>query len=320
MISERDPKILFANIPNHRNTNQFIEFVDMCIDWKQCESGDPIITEEKSTNYIVKILHGRVREIYEQSQREFGSGSFLGEQGIFSEYYKEQEFDNLKSSKLVTVRQSEIATFPVKLIEGLIILNAQVATSVLPKLLARQRNSQEEPKRPVDPIKTICILPIGIDRNKSSKIEIGLNVQRNGQVRMAEEVSEGLQRALKRHRTNFTVIDGVRATELMGRQLFTTLGTLKMNEFLSSQEDVSKIIIYVADGIFSNWTRQCISQADLVLLVADLDDEVIEFGDLERQMLQLNPLINAELCLISCRPNRSRADSRKWLKHRPWIK
>lgn len=56
----------------------------------------------------------------------------------------------------------------------------------------------------------------------------------------------------------------------------------------------------------------------MVLLIADLDDEVVEFGDLEKQMLQMNPLINIEICLISSKNNR--IDSRKWIKHRPWLK
>lgn len=55
-----------------------------------------------------------------------------------------------------------------------------------------------------------------------------------------------------------------------------------------------------------------------MLLVASLDEEIVEFGDLEKQMLQMNPLINVEMCLMSSQ--RTRHDSRKWLKHRPWIK
>lgn len=56
-----------------------------------------------------------------------------------------------------------------------------------------------------------------------------------------------------------------------------------------------------------------------MLLVADLEGDLVCFGDLEKQMLQMNPLINAELCLISD-VNKQRLDSRKWLKNRPWIK
>ena len=55
-----------------------------------------------------------------------------------------------------------------------------------------------------------------------------------------------------------------------------------------------------------------------MLLIADLDDEVVEFGDLEKQMLQMNPLISVEICLISSKNNR--INSRKWIKHRPWLK
>jgi hypothetical protein len=265
MISERDPKILFANIPDNRSTSQFIEFVDMSIDWLQCSCGEEIVTESGGgkTRFVVKVLHGRVREIAGDSldsddllskQRELGSGSFLGEQGIFSRSLPSSS-SPVSSIKFLAVRQTEIASFPVDLIEGLVTLNSQVATSLLPKLLSRSDGGNGGS---VDPIRTICLLPIGVDR--SSPASLSASSIRDRQVQLAEEVCDGLQGALRRHNTSFTVIDNVRATELMGRQLFTTLGTLKMNEFLSSQEDVNKIIIYVADGIFSNWTRQCISQ------------------------------------------------------------
>lgn len=55
-------------------------------------------------------------------------------------------------------------------------------------------------------------------------------------------------------------------------------------------------------------------------MIGDLDDEVVECGDLEKQMLQMNPLINVELCLISGKNSWERTDSRKWLMHRPWLK
>lgn len=257
MISERDPKILFANMPDNRNTSQFIEFLDMCIDWQQLSCGDFI----ESCGVIVKILHGRVREFTDRRQRELGSGSFLGESGIFKPA-KDKE-----CPCFFTVRQTEIATFPVNLIEGLITANEHVATSLLPKLLAGN-NKEGSKNGGVDPIKTICLLPVGVDfKNRNGA---GVTIIRDGQTRLTEAVSEGLQRTFKRHDTSFTVIDGSRAAELMGRQLFTTLGTLKMNEFLSEQEDVTKLIIYVADGIFSNWTRQCISQVNKQLTIRNL--------------------------------------------------
>lgn len=266
MISERDPKILFANIPDNRNTSQFIEYLDMCIDWQQLNCGEVIDIDEGETKFIVKVLHGRVREfistgieMMQRHQRELGSGSFLGEFEIFS------QLEITGKPYFYTIRQTEITTFSVELIEGLVTSSSQVATSLLPKLLARQKGgptsstSDEDSCCQVDPIKTICLLPVGVDF-RTPRGAPNITAIRDTQTRLTEGVAEGLERILQRHRTSFTVIDGVRASELMGRQLFTTLGTLKMNEFLSSQEDVTDVIIYVADGIFSNWTGQCISQ------------------------------------------------------------
>lgn len=57
----------------------------------------------------------------------------------------------------------------------------------------------------------------------------------------------------------------------------------------------------------------------MILLVADAEEEVIKLGDLERQMLQLNPLVNVELCLTRFKPTIP-SDTRKWLRCRPWIR
>lgn len=59
MIAERDPKILFANIPDNRNTSIFIEFLDMCIDWRQLSCGSTL--QPMRDGLVMKILHGRVR-------------------------------------------------------------------------------------------------------------------------------------------------------------------------------------------------------------------------------------------------------------------
>lgn len=59
MIAERDPKILFANMPDNRNTSIFIEFLDMCIDWRQMICGAALQPEKEGL--VMKILHGRVR-------------------------------------------------------------------------------------------------------------------------------------------------------------------------------------------------------------------------------------------------------------------
>ena len=50
-----------------------------------------------------------------------------------------------------------------------------------------------------------------------------------------------------------------------------------------------------------------------------MEDEIIKLGDLERQMLQLNPLVNVEFCLTRFKPTIP-TQTRKWLRCRPWIR
>lgn len=316
MISERDPRLLFANIPSYSAGDVLIEFVDMCVDWQQRPCGSDV--REGNADRVLKMLHGRVRE--SEKQREFGIGSFIGEDEIFA---KKPE----KQAKYVAVRHSELATIPVALIEALITKNSSIASTFLPRLLARQQAILQEltaAKRKIDPIKTVCLLPVGAAVRVKDSLDLrarslAVNATRNSQMRIVEAVAEQLQTALTRHGVTWASIDSGRAAELMGRQLFTTLGTLKMNEYLAAQEDVCRLLIYVADSVFSTWTRQCIGQADLVLLVADLEDELISLGDLELQLLQLNPLVTVEMCLTRVNPA-TPSQTSKWLSCRPWIR
>lgn len=254
MISERDPKLLFANIPSYSAGEPIVEFLDLCVDWQQrpCEAN----VREGNEDRVIKVLHGRVRESVKQ--REFGIGSFIGEELLFLKPQSEV----VESTSFVAVRQSELATIPIPLIEAMITSKAAVASAFLPRLLARQQSIMQEmtaAKRKIDPIKTICLLPIGIC-SRTGVHSLTINAQRNAQMRLVEAVEEGLEAALTRHNVPWTSIDSGRAAELMGRQLFTTIGTLKMNEFLAAQEDISRILIYVADSVFSSWTKQCIQQ------------------------------------------------------------
>ncbi len=254
MISERDPKLLFANIPSYSAGEPMVEFLDLCVDWQQrpCESN----VREGNEDRVIKVLHGRVRE--SAKQREFGIGSFIGEDMLFR---KDAVVEESKVN-FVAVRESELATIPVSLIEAMITSKAAMASAFLPRLLARQQSIMQEmtaAKRKIDPIKTICLLPVGVNSGAGVH-SLTINAQRNAQMRLVEAVEEGLESALTRHNVLWTSIDSGRAAELMGRQLFTTIGTLKMNEFLAAQEDISRILIYVADSVFSSWTKQCIQQ------------------------------------------------------------
>ncbi len=262
MISERDPRLLFANIPSYSASAPMIEYLDLCVDWQQrpCEANVRDGNEER----VIKVLHGRVRE--SEKQREFGIGSFIGEEMLFRKASSEAE----RSVSFVAVRKSELATIPIPLIEAIVTSKAAVASAFLPRLLARQQAILQEmtaSKRKIDPIKTICVLPIGIRSPATGLHPLAINVQRNSQMRLVEAVEEGLEAALTRHKVPWTCIDSGRAAELMGRQLFTTIGTLKMNEFLAAQEDISRILIYVADSVFSSWTKQCIQQVIIIIII-----------------------------------------------------
>jgi len=314
MMAERDPKLLFVNIPNHRISDPLIEFLDLCVNWQQRPCG----SFGQFDGVIAKLIHGRLREIRDDGSsfikgREFGAGSFIGHESLFQE--------DSNPNKNLAIRQTELATIPKDVIQGLISLNPSVVFNLLPRLLKSQSkfDGPVAQKPRTDPIKTICLLPIGIDvRSQEFNSSISINAARNRQMSLTELFAQQLEIALRRHRVQVTSIDSGRAAEIMGRQLFTTLGTLKMSEYLAALEDTNRILVYVADAVLSSWTRECISQADLVLLIGDVDSGVVQMGDLERHLLYLNCLVSVELCLTSL-TSYQRMETSFWIRHRPWV-
>lgn len=314
MMAERDPKLLFSNIPSHQITDPLIEFLDLCVDWQQRPCG----SFGQFDGVIAKLIHGRLREVDDDGGnlikgREFGAGSFIGQESLFQ--------DDFHVVKNLAVRQTELATISKDVIQSLISLNPAVASSMLPRLLKTQQNpgAASTQKTCTDPIKTICLLPTGIDtRNQGVSSNITVNAARNRQMSLTELFAQQLEASLVRHRVQVTRIDSGRAAEIMGRQLFTTLGTLKMSEYLAALEETNRILVYVADAVLSSWTRECISQADLIMLIGDADSGVVELGDLERHLLHLNCLVSVELCLTSLSAYHG-METGAWIRNRPWV-
>ena len=95
-----------------------------------------------------------------------------------------------------------------------------------------------------------------------------------------------------------TYLDHAKVMGAMGRHAFTRIGKLKLAAWLAEVEQVSRIVLYVADSqVSSPWTQSCIRQADCILLVTyGAGDPGL--GEYERLMISMKTTARKELVLL----------------------
>ena len=59
----------------------------------------------------------------------------------------------------------------------------------------------------------------------------------------------------------------------------------QLTNHLNSVEDQNRIVLYQADPTVTPWTRQCIRQADVILIIAVASENPEEYGPIEVRLL-----------------------------------
>lgn len=59
----------------------------------------------------------------------------------------------------------------------------------------------------------------------------------------------------------------------------------QLTNHLNSVEDQNRIVLYQADPTVTPWTRQCIRQADVILIIAVASENPDEYGPIEVRLL-----------------------------------
>jgi predicted acylesterase/phospholipase RssA len=94
-------------------------------------------------------------------------------------------------------------------------------------------------------------------------------------------------------------------------------GDSRILELCDELERRHSLVIYEGGPVESAWTRRCLRQADLVLLIADAAGAPAA-GDLERRAIDGRPPGSIELVLLH-RNDAPPAGTIEWLRHRPGV-
>ncbi|KAJ3412840.1 phosphatidylcholine and lysophosphatidylcholine phospholipase [Chytridiales sp. JEL 0842] len=279
---------------------------------------------------VPPIGTGETGETTHEIMGEFGKGDSVGELEVLT--------DTPRPATVHAIRDTEVAIMPKTLFNALAIRHPEITIQISRIIASRARGgvshsqgtssksaystpagspfasnpfgsfnlpyltSSSEPLTPHSNVnlKTVALLPV------NSAVPI-------------TEFAEKLRAALELVGAPVRLLNTAAVMGKLGKHAFTRLGRLKLVNWLAEQEDMYRLVVYVADGgVGSPWTLRCVRQADCILLVG-LGDEDPSIGEYERLLIGMKTTARKELVLLHneryCLPG----TTARWLKNRLWI-
>jgi lysophospholipid hydrolase len=297
---ERCPLVLLTLAKRlMKHVSPLVLQIDLALEWVQVSAGQVLYRQDDISDSIYYVLSGRLRCIIEPNYKstyvprpsqkkrntsdlafEHAFGSPLssdtspvgspdililpptsdGHFEILAEYGQNDSIGErqvlaqlLRPGTLYAIRDTELTVMSKILFEALASLNPLI-TLQISKIIAHR--SHKEQHSPSPQYKT------GIQNGVSCHYNLRsvAIMPTHGYVPVSE-FAQRLARAASLLGDDVIVVDTETVMNALGKHAFTRLGRLKLNSWLSEQEESCRLVLYVADGGVNNpWTVRCVRQ------------------------------------------------------------
>ncbi|KAG0335656.1 phosphatidylcholine and lysophosphatidylcholine phospholipase [Podila horticola] len=310
-VMERNPTVLLTLAKRLITlVSPIVLHLDYAMEWMQVSASQVLHRQGDDSDSIYIVLNGRLRTILES---EPGKIEILGE---FSQGESVGELEVLMGtpfpSTLHAIRDTEVARMPKTLFNTLALRHPEI-TIRISRLIA-QRASDAMNSGPLT--KSVGVTPDSAINNSNLRTIGIMPVSSNVSI---AEFADRLKAALIGIGSTATLLNHSVVMNLLGKHAFTKIGKLKLDNWLNEQEEMSQIVLYLADGgLTSPWTQTCIRQADCILLVGHGDEDPA-VGDYERLLISMKTTARKELVLLHANRHCAPGSTAAWLKSRVWV-
>ncbi|KAI9295935.1 patatin-domain-containing protein [Neoconidiobolus thromboides FSU 785] len=311
-LTEKHPAILLTLAKRliHRLPPLVLQ-IDFALEWVQASAGKVLCKQDDICDAIYIVLNGRLRTIAESEDQginilaEYGLGDSVGELEMLT--------NSPLPFTLHAIRDSELARMPKSLFDAISLANPEV-TIQISRMIARRTMEQQASLR-VKSASSIEKTSFGKNNTNLKTVAI---VPVKGNVPI-QEFSARLRDSFQSIGESVQVINSASVHSALGRHAFTKMGKLKLKNWLIEQEERHRIVLLTADGaVNSPWTRQCIRQADCILLIG-IGSEDPSIGEFERLLISSKTTARKELVLLHPDHMVPSGSTQNWLKSRLWI-
>ncbi|XP_021366995.1 patatin-like phospholipase domain-containing protein 7 isoform X3 [Mizuhopecten yessoensis] len=287
----------------------FVRQIDFALDWMLTEAGKALFRQGDHSDSIYIVLTGRFRSVITQKDgkkelvAEYGRGELVGIVEVLT--------DTERTTTMMAIRDTECAKLPAELLNLIKRKYPHIVTRLIHLLGQRilghlQTSRQQVPlgdnlqiveNRSVSNLATVAVLPISKDVPIST-------------------FTLELQNALKAIGPTTRLTSQI-VKSRMGGAALDSIHEFRLFNWLGHQEDMHRMTLYECDYTMTKWTKNCIRQADCILIVglADNDPAV---GEVEKQMGNISVRAQKELVLLHKEDGDKPKGTVEWLNARGW--
>jgi lysophospholipid hydrolase len=238
--------------------------LDWGIDWVHLKSGEMLVHKGRCCNSIYIVLAGRLRADFHESDRsdfdrvkykEFGKGACLGDIELLTGTSWPGDYYALRNSELALIPDSVL---------NFIFARFPESGFHLAKLIAKQAQSLQSEQQSSEERSSDIASRTKLATNIATIAVVPHSMHSHG----VGSFCDILRRTL----------DEIAPTALVSKDLLAPITDSdqyhqhwKITQLLGELEETYRFLVFHADSVFDWWTKQCIKQADCVLLLIDSD-------------------------------------------------
>ena len=261
-----------------------VHLLNWASQWQFVQASEIVAKKGDACESMIMILNGRLRASYHShghSIEEFGRGKCVGDiPGITKTSWP---------CKLYAIRNSEIATVPIKVLEALIRTHPSAGLH-FSRVIASQvaRSDTQAGQEPVlggrgSGRRNVILRRITSGGSRPAFPSImptyGLSLATIAVVPMVSGIDasafcEAMTSSLGRIAPTKLLTKGM-ARNHLGEKVYNhqnAVHELKMTRFLAEVEERNRLVVFQSDASYTWWTRTCIGQADAILLLVSANE------------------------------------------------
>ncbi|XP_021366994.1 patatin-like phospholipase domain-containing protein 7 isoform X2 [Mizuhopecten yessoensis] len=310
----------------------FVRQIDFALDWMLTEAGKALFRQGDHSDSIYIVLTGRFRSVITQKDgkkelvAEYGRGELVGIVEVLT--------DTERTTTMMAIRDTECAKLPAELLNLIKRKYPHIVTRLIHLLGQRilghlQTSRQQVPLGAsifLDPPKHLLPQDSDTPSHSADNLQIVENRSVSNLATVAvlpiskdvpiSTFTLELQNALKAIGPTTRLTSQI-VKSRMGGAALDSIHEFRLFNWLGHQEDMHRMTLYECDYTMTKWTKNCIRQADCILIVglADNDPAV---GEVEKQMGNISVRAQKELVLLHKEDGDKPKGTVEWLNARGW--
>ncbi|XP_063690597.1 patatin-like phospholipase domain-containing protein 7 isoform X4 [Bolinopsis microptera] len=297
----------------------FVRQMDYALEWVSLEAGHALYRQGEASHSTYIVLSGRLRSVLEHDNgrkelvSEFGRGDTIG--------VIEFATGSPHTHTVLAVRDTELGKIPEGLLNTIKLWHPKTVSRLI-QLLGNQVLGQVKYSSREQPHLHKPLQQGGPGSN---------NIHHTPNTNLATVALLPCTRNVPLHAFSAALCSAVNTigpcTRLTSSLIIKQLGSDALNSVyecqltnhLNSVEDQNRIVLYQADPTMTPWTRQCIRQADVILIIAVASENPEEYGPIEVSLNSMSVRAQKELILLHPDTAKEPTNTVAWLNARGWV-